>query len=200
MEETFLNNQVSVSHLILRAKCCFITPSLSEMKPSHARLNDSLKVYQHSLKALSSSRVKIWNYLTPISECLRVPQCLQPSFKKGATTAVSTTKDFLTQPKAYCDTYAGNSQMKMQSHTPLDAGCNFQCTVVSTTPKCLSPIKKINISWNLSLHMCCYFSQIWPTLLTYITYLTFGVATSVLALLAKVSQRGTYSSMKIFWW
>ena len=76
-------------------------------------------MYQHSLKVLSSSTVKIWNYLTPISECFRVPQCLQPPFKKGATTAVSTTKDFLTQPKAYCDTYAGNSQLKMQRATLL---------------------------------------------------------------------------------
>ena len=38
--------------------------------------------------------------------------------------------------------------------------------------------------------MCCCLSQIWHTVFIYITYLTFGFATLVLALLARVSQKG----------
>lgn len=151
-------------------------------------LSDSLKVSQ-----LNSSRAKIWDCLTPMPGCPIVPQYPQPPVKKGAATAVSTTKDSLIQPRPKaslaCDTYVGNNRLKMQSHTPLDGACNFQCTTVSTAPKCLPLIKRLNVSWILSLHMCCCFSQIWHAVFIYITYLTFGFATLVLALLARVSQK-----------
>lgn len=79
-------------------------------------LSDSLKVSQ-----LNSSRAKIWDCLTPMPGCPIVPQYPQPPVKKGAATAVSTTKDSLIQPrpKHACDTYVGNNRLKMQRVTLL---------------------------------------------------------------------------------